>query len=132
LRDYARVLIDGSLEADFPGAILALERNWKGQLALNDGVEDTLDRWKKLETLAKSDVAANWRFQAPLLRANYDAYIQKRLNRETDIAKRLSEQAQIDAELAGITALSTKAQHAVNEIQKSIAALLSEIERGQK
>lgn len=47
-------------------------------------------------------------------------------------AARLAEQAVVDAELAQITALSAKAQAAVNALNDSIRALREEIQRNQR
>jgi hypothetical protein len=46
-----------------------------------------------------------------------------------DKALRLAEQAEVDAELAEVTALSSKAQQAAQELHKSIQTLREEISR---
>ncbi len=50
---------------------------------------------------------------------------------ELDYALLLAEEAEVDAELAEITALSTKSQKAVQEIRESIKMLREEIRRYQ-
>ena len=91
LRDYARVFLDTEMEDDFPESILALERNWEGPLIANNEIDKTLERWKKLEKSANSDVAHHWRFQSPLLRAYYDAYIHRKLIRDKEIEKQITD-----------------------------------------
>ena len=59
-------------------AILALERNWRGPLVNNGAVESTLDTWRALDGQFPA-LAGNWRWQMCLLRANYDAYVRRRL-----------------------------------------------------
>ena len=92
LREYARVFLAAGLVDDFAEGVLGLEQNWEGPLAKNAGVEETLDRWKQLEGSASSDVAERWRLQCPLLRAHYDAFIQRRLMRETGAAALVMEE----------------------------------------
>ena len=96
LREYARVLLAAVLADDFAEGVLGLEQNWEGPLAKNVGVEETLDRWKKLEGSASSDVAERWRLQCPLLRAHYDAFIQRRLMRETGATALVMEELSSD------------------------------------
>jgi hypothetical protein len=64
--------------------ILALERNWRGPLMENGAVEATLLQWRQLEKKAPQ-LEAQWRWQMCLLRANYDAYIRRRLIRESKL-----------------------------------------------
>jgi hypothetical protein len=82
LIDYARVYFRPSIAADTADAILALERNWHGPLVDNGAVEGTLLAWRELERKAP-ELRGNWRWQMCLLRANYDAYVRRRLIRET-------------------------------------------------
>ena len=89
LRDYARVFLDTAIENDFPESILALERNWEGPLIVNDKIDETLEHWKKLEKSVNADVAHHWRFQSPLLRAYYDAYIHRKLIQDKEIEKQI-------------------------------------------
>lgn len=83
LREYGRYFI-GDRHADaFAQGLLALERNWRGPLASNAGVEVTLAQFQALERDAAPEVRRNWRFQQPLFRAYYDAYVRRRLLHET-------------------------------------------------
>ena len=79
LRNYARYFI-GARHADaFAQGLLALERNWRGPLAANEGVLTTAAQFRMLEQEASSQELVNWRFQQALYRANYDAYVRSRL-----------------------------------------------------
>ena len=102
LRDYARVLVDPSLEEAFGEGILALERNWKGPLISNRSVDGTLEYWRRLERTIRAPVARLWRFQSPLLRAYYDAFIRRRLLRETATFQRVVEHLSVDRSRAAI------------------------------
>lgn len=52
--------------------------------------------------------------------------------KEYEKARRLAEQAEVDAELAEAKTLSEKAQRAVRELRESIKALREEISRNQQ
>ena len=84
LTDYARVYFKPAVARDAADGILALERNWRGPLADNGAVEGTLLQWRDLERAAP-DLENNWRWQMCLLRANYDAYVRRRLLNETTL-----------------------------------------------
>jgi hypothetical protein len=82
LADYTRVYFAPAVARDGADGILALERNWRGPLMDNGAVESTLLAWQRLESAAP-ELEANWRWQMCLLRANYDAYVRRRLINET-------------------------------------------------
>jgi len=82
LIDYARAYFQPAMATEAADAILALERNWRGPLVENGAVEGTLLTWRELERRAPQ-LAGNWRWQMCLLRASYDAYVRRRLIRET-------------------------------------------------
>ena len=84
LVQYARVYFSPAVAEDAADAILALEKNWHGPLAENGAVETTLLAWQRLDSQAPV-LANNWRWQMCLLRANYDAYIRRRLLRESKL-----------------------------------------------
>jgi hypothetical protein len=84
LADYARVYFQPAIAIKAADAILALEWNWHGALADNGAVEGTLLAWRELERKAPQ-LAGNWRWQMCLLRTNYDAYVRRRLIRETKL-----------------------------------------------
>ncbi|HEV3202043.1 MAG TPA: hypothetical protein VGZ73_29295 [Bryobacteraceae bacterium] len=83
LRDYSRYFIGERYGDGFAQGLLDLERNWRGPLAANSGVETTLRRFMEMEIWASPQVLANWRFQQALYRAYYDAYTRRRLLGET-------------------------------------------------
>lgn len=82
VNDYARIYFDPAINA--ADAVLALERNWRGPLLENGSVEATLLMWQELEKRGPQ-LETNWRWQMCLLRANYDAYIRRRLIHETKL-----------------------------------------------
>ncbi len=83
LREFGQYFIGDAYGDDFAQGLLGLERNWRGLLAANEGVYDTLEQFKKMESKASPEVLGNWRFQQALYRAYYDAYVRARLLHET-------------------------------------------------
>jgi hypothetical protein len=88
LRDYGRYFLSPAIEDDVALGVFGLEQNWRGPLATNTEVERTLKRFQRLERDASPQLRRNWRFQQLLYRASFDAYVQKRLIRETAIEQR--------------------------------------------
>ena len=84
LIEYARVFLDPAIVEETADGIFALEKNWRGVLATNGGVEATLRFWQALEARMPG-LETNWRWQMFLVRANYDAYIRHRLLRESKL-----------------------------------------------
>jgi hypothetical protein len=87
LIDYARIYLGPAIAEDGADSILALEKNWHGPLVDNGAVEGTLVEWQKLEKRAPQ-LEGNWRWQMCLLRANYDAYVRRRLINETNLEEK--------------------------------------------
>lgn len=85
LREYARLFIGAEHAEDIAQGLCALEENWKGPLATNEGVEITLEQWREIEKGASQDVLNSYRFQMGLLRAYYDAYVRRRLIYEMEL-----------------------------------------------
>ena len=83
LRDFGRVFIADRFADAFAQGLLGLERNWRGPLLTNTGVETTLRQFEAIERDAEPAVRLNWRFQQALYRATYDAYLRDRLIAET-------------------------------------------------
>ncbi len=83
-----------SLERRLPkraaDGIFALEQNWTGPVLGNKVIGETLSLWKKLET-ENAQLAGNWRWQQLVMRAYYDAYIQKRLAHEKNLEAKANE-----------------------------------------
>src|SRR5262249_16330945 len=85
LREYGRYFIGDRYADSFAQGLLALEKNWRGPLAANEGVEKTLARFQDIERTASPHLLANWRFQQALYRAYYDAYTRRRLLSENRV-----------------------------------------------
>jgi hypothetical protein len=84
MRDYSHYFIGGgALGESFAQGLMALERNWWGPLASNEGVYTTLAQFQDMERTASPAVLENWRFQQALFRAYYDATDRARLIAET-------------------------------------------------
>ncbi|MDB6037440.1 MAG: hypothetical protein JWM99_1281 [Verrucomicrobiales bacterium] len=88
LREFSRYFIGDNYTEDFAQGLLALERNWRGPLIANDGVNTTLRQFQDMERTAKPSAKTNWRFQQALFRAYYDAYTRDRLVYETALENR--------------------------------------------
>jgi hypothetical protein len=88
LRDYARYFIGGGMTEGFAQGLLALERNWRGPLKDNTGVDTTLAQFREIEARSTLRQRLNWRFQQALYRAYYDAYVRARLLAETEQERR--------------------------------------------
>ncbi|NOU94233.1 hypothetical protein GC093_13540 [Paenibacillus sp. LMG 31456] len=85
LRDFARLFIGDAFSEGVAQGLLALERNWEGPVAVNEGIDRTLYQWRMMEQAAPPEVLNNYRFQMGLLRAYYDAYIKRRFIYETEL-----------------------------------------------
>lgn len=85
LRDYARYFIGTRQAEAFAQGLLSLERDWRGPLAANAGVYETLHQFQEMERTATPQLRANWRFQQALYRAYYDAYTRGRLIFENEL-----------------------------------------------
>ncbi|MFN7937676.1 MAG: hypothetical protein U0R19_30385 [Bryobacteraceae bacterium] len=116
LIDYARVFFSPTIAEEAADGLLALERNWRGPLPGNGGVEATLHYWRGLEKKAP-ELAGNWRWQMHLLRANYDAFVRRRLMQDTRLEREanavLAQAERLGAEKA-ITEATAILQQAVS------------------
>lgn len=84
LHDYGRFFFGADVASDVASGIRNLERNWRGPLVSNTGVNSTFNQWTTLET-QKPGLAGNWRWQFLLLRAYYDRYIRARVINENGL-----------------------------------------------
>ncbi len=91
LREYARYFVSERYGESFARGLLELEGDWRGPLAANAGVEETLAHFEELEHAATPQMLANWRFQQGLYRAYYDAYTRRRLAYESDLERQAME-----------------------------------------
>ncbi|NLP08885.1 hypothetical protein GX408_00670 [bacterium] len=112
LREVARLLIHPDYSEEIAQGLLALEQNWQSPLISNEQVGITLQQWQDLEQRVPRSVRANYRFQMGLLRAYFDAYVQKRLVDETHLENQALELLS-NADAAGL-----------NEAIKSATAVL--------
>ncbi|MCX6620611.1 MAG: hypothetical protein NTY38_05960, partial [Acidobacteria bacterium] len=85
LRDFSRFFIGAADAEGFAQGLLALERNWRGPLLSNGGVDTTFAQFRTLEATATPQQKANWRFLQATYRAYYDTYVRSRLVYETDL-----------------------------------------------
>lgn len=117
LAEYARLHFLPAMAEEITDAILALERNWRGPLEHNGAVEATLGVWRGLEAKAPQ-LAGNWRWQMCLLRANYDAYVRRRLRQDTALEHEANALMERAGELGAAAAMDAAAgvlQRAVRE-----------------
>jgi len=112
LRDYSRYFIGTGVEESFAQGLLSLERNWRGPLADNLGVQVTLSQFQELERYATPSMLLNWRFQQGLYRAYYDATIRSRLIQETAQEEEAKEYLKL-APLTGSLEAIAKAEKAL-------------------
>ena len=92
LEEYGRYFMGVPYADRVADGLLALERNWEGVLLDNTGVEETLALWQSLEAEGGQTLRENWRFQMALLRATFDAYVQRRLSFETELEQQARDQ----------------------------------------
>ena len=83
LLDYSRYFIGSKVGESFSKGLFNLEKNWRGPLAENQGVQNTLTQFQELERKASPSMLQNWRFQQALYRSYYDATDRSRLLQET-------------------------------------------------
>ncbi len=92
LRDYARLFISPDQSEEIAQGIIALEKNIEGPLLTNESVQKTLMQWQEIEKRATPDMQRNFRYQMGLIRAYFDAYIQKRFIYETWLEQKAREE----------------------------------------
>ena len=112
LRQYSRYFIGDRYADAFAQGLLALERNWRGPLAANAGVETTLLQFQAMEQAASPHDLKNWRFQQALYRAYYDAYVRSRLLYETALEEQAMTAAAPGARLGAIARHGRGGTHA--------------------
>jgi hypothetical protein len=109
LVEYCRLHFSPALAEEMADAILALERNWRGPLASNGAVEATLRWWRDLDGRSP-ELRGNWRWQMCLLRANYDAYVRRRLMQDTKLEQEANAWMGRAAELGPEAAMKNAAE----------------------
>ena len=98
LREYARYFVGADCGEGLAQGLLDLEENWRGPLATKQSVSVTLERSQDMERRATPAMLLNWRFQQPMFRAYYDAFVRSRIlaesaatQRALDILERVNE-----------------------------------------
>lgn len=114
LKEYSRYFISSRFEERFAQGLLGLEEDWQGPLLENQAVEKTLGIFQAMEEEATPQDRLNWRFQQGLYRAYYDAYIQRRLIRETNLQRRALEDLKTASQVGAVAALD-KAEATLDE-----------------
>ena len=105
----------------FAQGLFALERNWRGSLASNAGVNVTLQQFQAMEKDASPFVLKNWRFQHGLYRAYYDAYVRTRLLYEIALEERAMEKL-LQAKAIGSLLAMDEAERFIAEQEAVVAA----------
>ena len=113
LVEYGRYFIDTGMGDSIADGILALERNWQGNLIENDSVDETLRTWQGMERDVKENARRNWRFQLCLFRAYLDAYVRRKLMAEKDL------------EREALQTLTTVKKRGTEEVLRSSIGILS-------
>ena len=92
LRDYARFFISPDFVEHFAQGLLGEEKNIKGSLLINERVQSNLQQWQEIEEQATPEMTGNFRYQMGLIRAYFDAFVQKRLIYETYLEQKSKEE----------------------------------------
>lgn len=107
LHDYGKVFFGDNQADAVARGLLMLEENWRGPIATNNGLPGTLELWKNISHDALGGIEHNWRLQMYLMRAYYDAYLQKKVAceavAETEALAKLqtARSVGVDAAIAG-------------------------------
>ncbi|HNY40526.1 MAG TPA: hypothetical protein PKJ41_09030 [Bryobacteraceae bacterium] len=105
LRDFGRYFIGPDMADEFAQGLLALERNWRGPVLANQGIDVTLAQFQAMERKATPQQKMNWRFQQALYRAYYDAHVRARLFDETGRERRAVERLQTARQTGALKAI---------------------------
>jgi hypothetical protein len=128
LRDYGRYFIGADMADAFAQGLLALERNWRGPLLANAGVDVTLAQFTEMERRATPQQKLNWRFQEALYRANYDAYLRARLTDETQRERRAMERLEAARSVGAVPAmLAAETELSVDPASRAGGALRARV-----
>ncbi|MCE6988447.1 hypothetical protein [Dyadobacter sp. CY323] len=144
LREYSRLFLGPDYTESIAQGLVSLEKNWKGELISNDGVDVTLRQWQTMEKVAPLKILQNPRFQMGLIRAYFDAYTRQRLIYETALERKAREILGGAAKSGSLNAISkarqelekgwkepifpdyqTKCQNLADSLYKSIGAQLT-------
>lgn len=127
IRDYCRLFFGPDLAEPAAQGIMNLEKNFRGPLLTNKTVEQTLMQWQDIEKKAPQELTLfNFRFQMCLLRAYYDALVQRRLINETALEARARELLQNATAETIAEAMQQAKEILAQAKQNPIAAALKE------
>jgi hypothetical protein len=128
LRDYGRYFIGPDMADGFARGLEGLERNWRGPLLVNSGVDTTLAQFVEMERKATPQQKLNWRFQQALYRAHYDAYLRSRLVDETERERRALERLGTAGQIGSLRAMDMAAAAlAVDPLNRAGSALRARV-----
>ncbi len=127
LREFGRYFIGDQAGDDFAAGLFALERNWRGPLLTNEGVDTTFQSFRDMEKRATPQMKLNWRFQQALYRAYYDEYVRQRLIYETG----LEQQALGELRQAPRTGAQIAIERARQTLDKAVTQPAAEDLRGR-
>lgn len=122
LRDYARLFIGPAYTEGVAQGMISLEKNMDGPALVNQNIERTLLQWQSLEKSADAQTLKNFRFQMGLIRAYYDAYVQRKLIYETALETKARELL----ENASIANASQAVMEAIQVLEKAWTAPVAE------
>lgn len=114
IEQYVRFFFGTRPEDKASDAIFALERNWRGPLEENGGIESTFYKWQQLEK-SYPQLQKNWRWQMLVLRAYYDTYTARRKLYE----RRLEKEANRFLGEAGKTGIEQAMQKALDKVNEA-------------
>jgi hypothetical protein len=121
LREYSRYYLGEPYADDFAQGLLALERNWRGPLIANAGVDTTLLQFQAMEAAASPQVLKNWRFQQGLYRAYYDAYVRSRLLYETGLEAQAMDRLRQAERLGSLKAMAAAERILDRAVQRPVS-----------
>ena len=131
LLDYGRVFFGEDLGPDVAHGLRMLEQNLNGLVRDNEGIEETLRQWRKIEQQGGAKLKNNWRFQMYLFRATFDAYIRSRhlaeLGYEKQAMQALAQAGEVGVAKAIENARAALAQPDRNRVFLDQRVLLEEI-----
>lgn len=105
LRDYSRLFFGPEYKEAAAQAIVDLEKNWRGEVISNDGIDITLRQWQSMEKNAPLKLQQNPRFQMGLIRAYFDNYTRQRLIYETELEQQARRTLAADGQAGAVKTL---------------------------
>lgn len=92
VKEYASYFLHSPAADMIADGLFALERNWDGAVSTNGSIQATKALWESIDHEYNiSENWMHWRWKMYLLRAKYDAYIQRRFRYEVALEKQANE-----------------------------------------